>query len=217
MADWRSIRDLDSALDRLIKAAPRRQREYGGLPFSMQGSTREQIARHSAALAREIPDEIAKLYQRIGGSSFELTPIDDCHVFLWPLQETRWIDNANDSLIKWSLERGYPDWYAAHFFLFGQGIHGDMLVYCPDPPHRTPGSILILDHEYRGPQRNEQQPELVVFLADSLAQWIARWTECGFEEYACSGGTDRLPPKLARRVCDDHARLNPGIDPIDPP
>lgn len=211
MRDWTTIHDLDLALDQLVEAGRNLEQTYGGLPFSFHGASRDDIARHGATLTQGIPPELARLYERIGGSGLGTNPIDDCHVFLLPLEETRWIENDKDSMLKWFLEKAWPEWFIAHFFEFGRGVYGDMLVYCPDPPGRTPGSIILFDHEGQGPGHSEQQPEIIVFLADSLAQWIGRWIACGLEEYGYVGATSRLPPETHRMLRDDHKRLNPGI------
>jgi hypothetical protein len=71
----------------------------------------------------------------------------------------------------------------------------------------------MIDLEFRGPQNCEQQPEIIVVLADSLAQWIARWAACGLQEYGYgSGPPGVLTPALLDMVQADHVRLNPGID-----
>lgn len=214
MSEWTTVTDLDAAFDQLVTAGRRCRATLGEAPFTLSGSSESQIVRHAATLSRPMPPELVRLYERVGGCTFATAPIDDCNVFLLPLEETRWIVNSEDALLKWHLPAGYPEWFGARYFEFGRGIFGDMLVYCADPPGRTPGSIIMIDHDFRGPENCAQQPEIIVFLADSLSQWIARWVTCGLEEYGyASGSPTELPPDLRAMLQADHVRLNPGVDP----
>jgi hypothetical protein len=200
--------ELSEALDRLIEHAQQFEKEHPDeLPFEIGGYTQAQIDAHSATLDQPMPKEIAALFRRVKGS-----PTGGMKsVWLLELHETRWLSPADEMELSW-FETDYPDWFRADYFAFGTGLFGDTLVYCPAPPGRVPGSIIMVDHEAAGPENNPRQPVTLVFYGDSLTMWLDRLAQYGYEEYGyVMGYLANLPEEMADTLRQDHARLNPGI------
>ena len=199
--------NLAAVIDRVLDDACELHAEDPDLlPFEIGGHTDQEIIAHSSSLSRPMPDEIAQLYMNVRGFRQGL----DC-VWLWPLEETGWADPGDEMVLDW-LRDEHPEWFAADYYVFGSGVFGDTLAYCPNPPGRTPGSILMLDHEGAGPESNPDQPCLIVFYGDSLGQWLQRWAKHRFREYGYYlGELDNLPPEEAEAFRKEHERLNPGV------
>ena len=201
---WAQITSLDQALEQLVLAA--RQLPADSLPFRLGGDTPAAIEKRSQALERPIPEPICRMYEVIRGfKGFPST--GDKSVFLWDLSEVRWVDPAEELYVE-----GGPHerWQHSHYLAFGQSEFGDTLTYVVDPPIGTPGSVVMLDHEVQGPDC-EAQPPNIVFYADSLAQWLARWTAQQFEEFGFLAGViPELPDPLSSQLKADHMRLNQG-------
>jgi hypothetical protein len=201
---WTQVSSLDEALAQLVAAAERLPEDT--LPFRLGGDTPAAIDKRSKALARPIPEPICQMYGAIRGfKGFPST--GDKSVFLWDLSEVYWVDTAKDLHV----ESGpHERWNRSHYLAFGQSEFGDTLTYVVDPPIGSPGSIVMLDHEVQGPDCDAQPPN-VVFYADSLAQWLARWTAQGFEEFGFLHGVIAdLPEPLRAQMKADHLRLNQG-------
>ena len=197
--------ELEQALDRMIDHA--RALDADELPFDFGGHEQAEIDAHSATLDRPIPPEVAALYRRVQGQEHSMR-----YVWLVPLNETYWLDSDETMGLSW-LEEEYPNWHAASYFVFGHGGFGDRLVYCPNPPGRSAGSIIMVDHEGAGPDGRDDQPCTIVFYGDSLAQWIEQWVRHDFVEYNYLLGEidDALSPDQAEAFRNEHERLNPGV------
>lgn len=203
---WTEATSLDAAVDETIRAAMKQQSSGLALPFTLNGSSRQAIDQQSARLSKPIPKEMASLYERLGGYPNEEAPWDECLFFLYDLERTFWLDPKEEH---WPPDSG---WSSAGYFVIGQGIYGDCLTYCENPPLGPTGSIVLLDHEDQGPQGNPDQPGMIVRLADSLAQWLTRLTAFNFMEYGYTvGGICELPDGLRESMKADHERLNPGV------
>jgi hypothetical protein len=201
---WTQVSSLDEALAQLVAAAARLPADT--LPFRLGGETPAAIEKRSKALARPIPEPICQLYGAIRGfKGFPNT--GDKSVFLWDLSEVGWVNTAEELEVD---DSPHEIWQRSHYLAFGQSEFGDTLAYVVDPPIGTPGSIVMLDHEAQGPFC-DAQPPTVVFYADSLAQWLARWTAQQFEEYGfIAGMIAELPAPLSTQMKADHLRLNQG-------
>lgn len=201
---WTQVSSLDEALAQLVAAAERLPADT--LPFRLGGDTPAAIEKRSKALPRPIPEPICQLYGAIRGFKGFPSGVEKS-VFLWDLSEVRWVDTVQELEVE---EGPHELWQRSHFLAFGQSEFGDTLTYVVDPPIGSPGSIVMLDHEAQGPWC-DAQPPTVVFYADSLAQWLARWTAQGFEEYGfISGMIAELPAPLNSQLKADHQRLNQG-------
>lgn len=201
---WTQVSSLDEALAQLVAAAERLPADT--LPFRLGGDTPAAIEKRSKALERPIPEPICQMYGAIRGFKGFPSGVEKS-VFLWDLSEVRWVDTAQELEVE---EGPHELWQRSHLLAFGQSEFGDTLTYVVDPPIGSPGSIVMLDHEAQGPWC-DAQPPTVVFYADSLAQWLARWTAQGFEEYGfISGMIAELPAPLNSQMKADHQRLNQG-------
>jgi hypothetical protein len=218
---WTEVANLETALDEVIQAA-RKSRRKGWvwpfmrksppLPFLLNGSNRKALERHSSTLRKPIPEEMILLYTKISGYSENETPWSELSdVFLYDFEKSFWCTADDDRCeLRHLLEPDSP-WSHAAYYVFGQSIHGDYLTYCENPPIGPSGSIVILSHEYQGPQKNPEQPETIVRLADSLAQWLTRLADLKFVEYGYYVGAIKdLPNELRDLMKSDHERLNPG-------
>lgn len=201
---WTQVTSLDQALTQLVSTAKRLPAD--SLPFRLGGDTPAAIEKRSQALERPIPEPICKMYEVIRG--FKGFPASgEKSVFLWDLSEVRWVDPSEELEVD---DSPHERWQRSHYLAFGQSEFGDTLAYVVDPPVGTPGSIVMLDHEAQGPWC-DAQPPTIVFYADSLAQWLARWTAQQFEEYGfISGMIAELPAPLNSQMKADHQRLNQG-------
>lgn len=70
----------------------------------------------------------------------------------------------------------------------------------------------MLDHEGGGPENDPHQPQGIIVLGDTLADWLSRWMAFEFVEYAyVSGDLDELPVDAQRAFLMDHVRINPRL------
>jgi hypothetical protein len=211
MASWHGA-DLSDILSQMRVDAERLAVEFAApqYPPFFPGRTSEQALRAAEKdHGRSIPDPVRQLYGTIHGLTF-----DD-----WKLRE-----RATRNLIVAISETYWPHpldvddcderWNRDDYFVFAQTTWGDEIVYCERPHERPPGSIIMLDHEKVNNNPSESYPEWltqVVFLADSLAEWLARWRACGYVELAMTGQNDRVAPDILKDFLEDHIRLNPRV------
>lgn len=205
---WRGV-TLDEALTELLAALEQRIRDDGPLPCAPPGRSREEIRAREAELGREIPADVMQLYETVDG--FRVT---DADFWIWPLERIHWLDyegtDCNDSILKF-LHKSNSGWKDAEYFAFGQGIFGDQLTFCVNPPRSDDSLVAVLDYEEQGPDDNPEQPGVIVVLADTLAEWIARFVVFDLVEYGYhTGGVDELQPDKRLAFISDHLRLNPG-------
>lgn len=147
--------------------------------------------------------------------SLDGIPSDQSHdhycLHLQPLEKLHWV-GLDDETVGYYLQEEYPAWYSSSYFAFGCTVSGDKLTYCLNPPGRQPGSIVMLDHGEAGPAGNPDQPGVIVFHGESLAQWLKRWIALDFYEYGyMTGEAGRLPDEQRKALFATHTRLNPGI------
>jgi hypothetical protein len=218
---WTEVTDLESALDEVIQAARKSQRKgwfwpfmrkARPLPFLLNGSSRKAIEQHSSTLPRSIPDEMILFYTRLSGYAEHEVPWSELSdLFVYDFERSFWCTADDDRCELRHLMEPDSAWSHAAYYVFGQSIYGDYLTYCVNPPIGQAGSIVILSHEYQGPKDNPEQPETMVRLADSLAQWLTRLAELKFLEYGYYVGSIKdLPDELRDLMKTDHERLNPG-------
>lgn len=211
MASWHGA-ELGSILVCLQQEAPRLADEHapsGFPPFFVGGSTEEEVRAAEAEHGRPVPGPVRQLNRAIRG----LTPDDWCRkardsaTLIKSLAVTYWphpldVDDADER------------WNRNDYFVFAQTTDGDEIVYCEHPPEHRPGSIILLDHDRCNMIPAESDLDCVtqvVFLADSLAEWLARWMACGFIEPATTGEEELVPRDVYIDFLADHIRLNPRV------
>jgi len=212
MFDWERNAPLKTVLARLFETAHSlAQRECADrLPLAPGGCEWDRVDAHQQQLTDPLPLEIRALYGWVDGvyghHGYELRT-----VYLLPLDETRWVsmeDEAFDDFV----ERRQPAWCGRRYFQFAEGVFGDAIVYCVDPPTGPRGSIAVLDHDQFGPAGRAEQPGTVVFLGQSLSEWLSRWIAYDLVEHAYDWAhVDRLPAAQQAVFYRDHLRLNPGV------
>lgn len=191
----------------------------------MPGHTEEEINRHIEALKQPLPNEVRAVYRMFSGCPFE-SMINEYQQGKRTSCETATdtlLQELTDSEWAWGepelhgIEDWDPSWAHCRFFGFAQTTDGSRIVYCPNPPDRQAGTILLLDHECANEKRspvNDKWSTSIVLLADSLAAWLVRWALFGFEEpgkwaEAVSGDEEST---LYQDFLADHLRLNPGLE-----
>jgi hypothetical protein len=210
MASWNDS-DLEDVLAQLQSKAFELRSAAGmrPTPVTTPGSSEQDIYDHGTRLDQSIPEQIRKLYHEIGG----MVPCPDPtlpSVFVTSLEASEWLDPTDH----FELVGMQQEWTTGQFYQFAQTIDGDCILYCTAQPDRTPGSIILLDHECSNQLPDPRNPTLltpIVYLADTLAEWLARWMACDFSEYAAfRGDISKCGPELRREFLLDHLRLNPG-------
>lgn len=182
------------------------------LPFRRPGNDAAAVETHAAQLDRDLPAEVTAMLQAVRGLE-SVAQVDACGRHVWPaeLHEVQWIDPNDQMALEW-LEGEHAVWQRCGYLRIAHGMFGDEIAWCADPPHgRPPGSIVTLDHEGLGPDDDPLLPCTIVVLADSLADWLVRWTALEFEEYGyLLGAVEKLSEEERRAFLEDHRRLNPG-------
>lgn len=181
------------------------------LPAVLQGASAEEIEVHEKVIGRPIPDPVHRLYQTVGGiQHYGKEQIQTGPTFLRMLQGANWLDPSDHCELLDLPSR----WARTDYFAFAQSVAGDTIVHCENPPRGEKGSVILLDHECSNQVMADWQPRWytpIVYLADSLSDWLSRWVYCGFDELAVSFRND-LPSEIERLYLLDHLRLNPGLE-----
>ncbi len=215
MSNWRG-RDLDEVLDELVQRASAfiDANTSGGLPpLRLEGNSERDLAAHENRIRRNMPEPVRRLYERADGV---IGYSRDRHrmtgSFLKSLVETNWVDCDNYV----DLEDLDKDWKRDDYFEFSQSIWADPIFYCENPPGHPPGSIIIVDRQLANRVKSPTMPGQrtpIVFIADSLSDWLARWMALGFQEITSYlGDLKNMAPALRREFLLEHQRLNPSID-----
>lgn len=218
MSNWAAGRNLDAVLADLRTAAEVlvRTKLPGELPpVRPQSCSAEEIRLREKQLGREIPAPIKKLYSVVDGIQWHSEPIQSgITTILRALSVAQWVDPEDECELI-DLDNGAEIWKRDDYFRFAQTTWGCSIVYCENPPGHVPGSIILLDalaaNKISCPF-NDGYYTPIVFLADSLQEWLARWMACGFEEYGQAVVPAwELSQDVGRAILEDHIRLNPTV------
>ena len=212
MLDWTRGETIESVLKRIPAAwHAYADSDEDAVPFRLRDASAPDIGQIPSAIQPPIPADVASMHRVIVGRSFHEPADATPPVFLYRMQDIHWCDPASD-LDVGDMRNTHPDWYDARYLAIGRGIFGDTLAWCENAPGRSTGSIVLVDHEGGGPARDPNQPQGIIVLADSLADWLSRWMAFDFVEYAyVSGELKVLPPQQQRAFLIDHLRLNPNL------
>jgi len=180
------------------------------LPAIPGGRGDEEIDARERAIGRPIPQDIRQLYRAVDGIEWHGEPILTGGTFLIMLDGAGWLDPDDHS----ELIDLPTQWKRTDYFHFAQSVAGDCIVCCERPPRGKPGSVILIDHECANRAMADWRPRWytpIVYLADSLSDWLARWVCLGFDDLAVSSRQDHTP-ELERVYLLDHLRLNPGLE-----
>ncbi|MFO0863465.1 MAG: hypothetical protein U0744_02185 [Gemmataceae bacterium] len=134
---------------------------------------------------------------QFGGGSIGFQPLGDPDLE-WledstAREEKLWVGPNEDCWLE--------GWNEARLLVIGYTEFGDWLLWCEGLSGRRDGTIALTDHE------GELNP---IVLGDSLAQWLGRYRQYDFIEYAIAEGSlDDVGPTKAKAFLSDHVRLNP--------
>ncbi len=215
MAVWHGV-NLESAIESLVKDAPLIAAACDDdqlPPFKSEKNTEQVIEDHGIRLGRPIPSPVREVFLKLTGlSSGEIRGTHTLtSIFLKSVSDSDWVDPYNESGVE-SLD---PAWIRDDYYIFAQTRYGDNIAHCTCPPNLRPGSIILFDSECSNELPNLYSTEdcwtPIVILADSLAEWLARWKACGYEELAFPGIAKEGPPAVLRDFLEDHIRLNPAV------
>lgn len=211
MASWHGA-DLNGVLNELREEAERLRTQCpAGIspPFYPGGHIEEQIAHEETRHRRPVPSEIWKLYSVVQGLPHHEEGKEPPSTFILPPSDTGW-PHPNDR------DEIDPEWQKQNLFCFARTHALDHIAYCTDPGHRYDGFIVLIESECQNklPSRvrdNWYTP--IVFLADTLAEWLARWMALEYTEFATViPGKWPVGRSLERDFLEDHIRLNPGVE-----
>jgi hypothetical protein len=197
---WRSL-NIEEALDLAAKPLIAR-----GLATKGRGASEKKIRAADKRIGRPLPDELKAFYRRV-------TPVSQCTSFgfgsvgFQPIEDfdLTWLDDPelrqNKLWVIPSSDCWLDGWETARLLVIGYTEFGDWLLWCDDLAGRPTGTIVLTDHD------GSVNP---VVLGDSLAQWLGRYSDYGFIEYAVAeGGLDVIEPHAAEAFLRNHLRLNP--------
>jgi hypothetical protein len=197
---WRSL-TIEQAIAKIAEPLIER-----GLATKERGASEAAIIAAEKRLGGPLPVDVRAFYRHV-------TPVPECPAFgfgsvgFQPISDPdlTWLD---DPLLReeilWVLPPGecwLEGWRTARLLVIGYTEFGDWLLWCDGLSNRTPGTIVLTDHE------GETNP---IVLGDSFAQWLGRYFTYGLIEYSIAeGGLDEIAPARAATFLNDHLRLNP--------
>lgn len=217
MASWHGA-DLRGVLEDLRREAKRLEKEWpaeGFPPFFPGAHSNQELDDAQAKCGQEIPPPVRALLRSVRGISSDAWSGSNCQKSLFLIQSP----HSESWSCPGDFEDPDPRWEGVRHFCFAQSVFGDSIVYCWNPPDRTPGSIILEDHEMSNlmPSAIDDLCTPTVFLADNLAEWLARWMACGYFEYALfHGGSWDVSSEVEKDVLEDHLRLNPRVEWVRP-